>query len=72
MGDHSGFDCAMIPGMPVVCDNPQLWMVKIFDGFGVHLNNLQEGGDSLLFTQSYDREAAKSDKNVQCMNLSYL
>ena len=73
-------------GMPIVRDNPQWWMVEIFDGFGAHLNNLpalkkrviakilslKEEGDSSSFNQAYDREVAKSDKNVQRMNLSYL
>ncbi len=26
--------------LPVVKDNPQWWMIKIFDGFGAHLTNL--------------------------------
>jgi hypothetical protein len=26
--------------LPVICDNPQWWMIEIFDGFGAHLNNL--------------------------------
>ena len=26
--------------LPVVKDNPQWWMIEIFDGFGAHLTNL--------------------------------
>mmetsp|Transcript_11118 Transcript_11118/g.23632 ORF Transcript_11118/g.23632 Transcript_11118/m.23632 type:complete len:101 (+) Transcript_11118:1290-1592(+) len=26
--------------MPSILDNPQWWMLEIFDGFGVHFNNL--------------------------------
>jgi len=26
--------------MPSIIDNPQWWMLEIFDGFGVHFNNL--------------------------------
>jgi len=26
--------------LPVVRDNPQWWMIEIFDEFGAHLNNL--------------------------------
>ena len=62
--------------LPVVCDNPQWWMIEIFDGFGAHLNNLpalkkrveqkvlslKEEGDSSSYNQAYDREVAKSDK----------
>ena len=61
-------------------------MIEIFDDFGAHLNNpptlkkwlynkilsLKEEGNSSSFNQAYDKEVAKSDKNIQLMNLSYL
>ena len=61
-------------------------MIEIFDGFGAHLNNLpalkkrtankilslKEEGDLSSFNQAYDKAAAKSDKHIQRMNLSYL
>ena len=69
----------------MVRDNPQWWMIEIFDGFGAHLNNLpalkkrlfdkilslKEEGDLSSFNQAYDKEVAKSDKHIQQMNLSY-
>ena len=72
--------------LPVVRDNPQWWMVEIFDGFGARLSNLpllkkhidakilslKEEGDSSLYNQAYDQEVAKFNKNIQQMNLSYL
>ena len=61
-------------------------MIKIFDGFGAHLNNLpalkkriankilslKEEGDLSSFNQAYNKAVAKSDKYIQRMNLSYL
>ena len=72
--------------MPVVKGNLQWWMVEIFNGFGSYLNNLsslkkrvdtktlslKEEGDSLSYNEAYNREVVKSDKTIQCMNLSYL
>ncbi len=26
--------------LPVICDNPQWWMIEIFSGYWMHLNNL--------------------------------
>jgi hypothetical protein len=62
--------------LPVVRNNPQWWMIEIFDGFGIHLTNLnalkqradalilsiKEEGDSSLYNQAYDKHVAKSDK----------
>ena len=72
--------------LPIIKNNPQWWMVEILDGFGAHLNNLyandkraenkilslKEEGDSSQVNQAYDKEAAKSDKRVQRINLNYL
>ena len=72
--------------MPIVKQNPQWWMVEILDGFGAHMNNLYANqersenkililkyeGDSSQVNQAYDKKAAKSDKRVQRINLSYL
>ena len=60
--------------LPVVKDNPQWWMIEIFDGFGAHLTNLnalkqraeakilsiKEEGDSSSYNQAYDKHVAKS------------
>jgi hypothetical protein len=62
--------------MPIVIDNPQWWMLEIFDGFGPHLSSLaameirhdnkilamKEEGDSSHVNQAYDKFVAKSDK----------
>ena len=61
-------------------------MCEIFDGFGSHLNNyeanklradnkilsLKEEGDSSSVNQAYDKEVARSDKNVQRDALSVI
>ena len=63
--------------LPVVKDNPQWWMIEIFDGFGAHHTNLnslkqraeakilsiKEEGDSSSFNQAYNKHVAKSDKH---------
>lgn len=72
--------------MPFIRDNPQWYVVEIFDGFGAHLNNYQalklrmdarvisikEEADSSSINQAYDKLVARSDKTVQRKNLSYL
>jgi hypothetical protein len=72
--------------LPVICDNPQWWMIEIFDGFGVHLNNLslmkkradakilsiKEEGDSSSYNQAYDKHVAKSDKHPMRHSLTFL
>ncbi len=56
--------------LPVVRDNPQWWMIEIFDGFGAHLTNLnqcadalilsiKEEGDLSLYNQAYNKHIAK-------------
>ena len=65
--------------MPVVCDNPQWWVLELLDGFGAHVNSypaskyrldkkvmsLKEEADSSSINQAYDKLVAKSDKNIQ-------
>ena len=72
--------------IPVVSNNPEWWMLEIFDGFGAHLNNLvalkkrvinkilslKEEADFSSYTQAYNQAVAKSDKSIHRMNLSYL
>jgi len=71
---------------PYVKENPQWWVLEIFDGFGAHLNShyalkyrwdhkvisLKEEPDSSSICQAYDKYAAKSDKSVQRINLALL
>ena len=71
---------------PYVKENPQWWVLEIFDGFGAHLNShyalkhrwdnkvisLKEEPDSSSICQAYDKYAAKSDKAVQRVNLALL
>jgi hypothetical protein len=72
--------------LPVVKDNPQWLMVKIFDGFWAHLTNLnalkkcaeakilsiKEEGDSSSYNQAYDKYVAKSDKLHQWPLLTFM
>ena len=72
--------------LPIVRDNPQWWMIEIFDGFGAHLNNLpalkkrvinkilslKEEGDSSSINQAYDKNMAKEDKRIQRQALGVL
>ncbi len=65
--------------MPVVRDNPQWWVLEVFDGFGSHLTglramklrdenkilSLKEEGDSSHVNQAYDRFVARSHKAVE-------
>jgi hypothetical protein len=71
---------------PVVKDNPQWWMIEIFDGFGAHLTNpnalkqcaeakilsIKEEGDSSSHNQAYDKHVAKSDKLHQRCLLTFM
>lgn len=66
-----------IRSMPFIKDNPQWWVVEIFDGFGAHLSSLdamqqrhdakilalKEEGDSSHVNQAYDKYVAKADKS---------
>ncbi len=70
----------------VVKDNPQWWMIEIFDGFGAHLINLnalkqraeakilsiKEEGDSSSYNQAYNKHVAKSDKHHQWRLLTFM
>lgn len=61
-------------------------MVEILDGFGSHLSgvyaneerakhkilSIKEEGDASTINQAYDRDAAKSDKRVQRLSVTYL
>ena len=72
--------------LPVVKDNPQWWMIEIFDGFGAHLTNLnalkqradakilsiKEEGDSSSYNQAYNKHVAKSDKHHQRRSLTFM
>ena len=72
--------------LPVVKDNPQWWMIEIFDGFGAHLTNLnslkqraeakilsiKEEGDSSSYNQAYNKHVAKSDKHHQRHSLTLM
>jgi hypothetical protein len=72
--------------LPVVKDNPQWWMNKIFDGFGAHLTNLnalkqhaeakilsiKEERDSSSYNQAYNKHVAKSDKLHQRHSLTFM
>ena len=75
-----------IRGMPVVRDNPQWWVLEVFDGFGSHTSGyeamkvrsdskilcLKEEGDSSHVNQAYDKYVARSDKAASRQSLSYL
>ena len=75
-----------IRSMPFIKENPQWWVLEIFDGFGAHLLSLKalefrwknkilslkEEADSSHVNQAYDKFVAKSDKAVQRLSLSLL
>ena len=68
-----------IRSMEYVRDNPQWWVLEIFDGVGSHLASLpamqkrleskilclKEEGNSSHVNQVYDRDVAKSDKRAK-------
>ena len=63
---------AGIRAMPVICDNPGWWVVKIIDGFGPHTSSVEamgiyakhriplvkEEGDTSHVCQAYDQNLA--------------
>jgi hypothetical protein len=67
-------------------DNPQWWVLEIFDGFGAHLLShkaneerfaakilsLKEEGDTSHACQAYDKHVAKGDKAAKYLSLSFL
>ena len=67
---------AGLRAMPVVCDMPHWWVLKIVDGFGPHVSSLaamqsyadqkillmKEEGDTSQVCQAYDQQVAKEDK----------
>jgi hypothetical protein len=69
-----------------VADNPQWWVLEIFDGFGAHLLShkaneehfaanicsLKEEGDTSHVCQAYDKHVAKGDKAAKSLSLSFL
>ena len=75
-----------IRAMPVICDNPDWWVVKIIDGFGPHTcypeameiyakqNYLlvKEEGDTSRVFQAHDQKVAKDDKATMRACLSFL
>ena len=72
--------------MPVICDNPSWWVVKIIDGFGPHTSSekamtiyaeqkimlVKEEGDTSHVCQAYDQEVAKADKRSMRSSLAFL
>ena len=72
--------------MPFIRNNPQGYVVDIFDGFGAHLYNheslqmrlgvniisIKEEFDSYPINQAYNKQVARSDKMVQRQSLYYL
>ena len=77
---------AGIRKMPVICDHPEWWVVKIIDGFGPHTSSLKameiyaehktmllkEEADTSHVCQSYDQEVAKADKRSMRTSLAFL
>ena len=77
---------AGIRAMPVICDNPDWWVVKIIDGFGPHTSSpeameiyakhkillVKEEGDTSHVCQAYDQKVAKDDKATMRACLSFL
>ena len=67
-------------------ENPQWYVIEIFDGFGAHLNNLvalqlrheakilsiKEEGDTSAINQAYDKLVTRSDKSKRRKSLSFL
>jgi hypothetical protein len=86
MGENDTVYCQGVPELLVVKDNPQWWMITIFDGFGAHLTNLnalkqraeakilsiKEEGNSSSYNQAYDKHIAKSDKFHQRCLLAFM
>ena len=72
--------------LPVICDMPHWWMVKIIDGFGEHTSSVQamdiydkrkilllkEEGDASHVNQSYDQQVAKDDKRNMRGGLNFV
>ena len=72
--------------LPYVKDNPQWYVMGVFDGFGAHCMNhtalemrleaniisIKEEGGSSSINQSYGKEVANTDKIVQHQSLAYL
>lgn len=66
-----------IRALPVIKDHPEWWVLKIVDGFGAHVKNLEamlvyhehkilvlkEEGDASHVNQAYDRLVARCDKS---------
>ena len=75
-----------IRAMPVICDNPDWWVVKIIDGFGPHTSSLKameiyekakimllkEEAETSHVCQAYDQEVAKADKRSMRKSLAFL
>ena len=75
-----------IRALPVICDMPHWWVLKIIDGFGPHVSSetamqiyydkkivlLKEEGDASHVNQAYDQEVAKSDKRSMRGALGFL
>ena len=75
-----------IRGLPVVCERPDWWVLKIIDGFGAHTSSveamdiyanskillLKEEADSSHVCQSYDQKVAKDDKKSLRDSLGFL
>ena len=72
--------------MPVICDNPEWWVIKIIDGFGPHTSSVEamkiyakhkilpvkEEGDTSHVCQAYDQKVAKDDKSTMRGCLAFL
>ena len=72
--------------MPVICDNPDWWVIKIIDGFGPHTSSVEamkiyakhkillvkEEGDTSHVCQAYDQKVAKDDKSTMRGCLAFL
>ena len=77
---------AGIRAMPVICDNPNWWVIKIIDGFGPHTSSVEamkiyakhkillvkEEGDTSHVCQAYDQKVAKDDKGTMRGCLAFL
>jgi hypothetical protein len=72
--------------MPIICDNPDWWVLKTIDGFGAHTSSeramaiyaehkillLKEDGDTSHVCQMYDQKVAIDDKKSMRQSLAYL
>jgi hypothetical protein len=77
---------AGIRALPIICQMPHWWALKIVDGFGPHVSSLpametyeaskilllKEEGDASHVNQAYDQKVAKDDKVSMRAALSYL